>query len=106
MLTPFWDTHKASELLEVDEESGRAKELKPKALWESRKEYSDFPLCVFCKHIYQLRSKRLAAPFWQYKRNMNARKKYEEVKRMMKEWCNKQCNEMVDEFDKLCLKNK
>jgi hypothetical protein len=34
---PFWDTHKASELLEVDEESGKAKELKPKALWESRK---------------------------------------------------------------------
>ena len=47
MLTPFWDTHKASELLEVDEESGRAKELKPKALWESRKENQDFPLCVF-----------------------------------------------------------
>jgi hypothetical protein len=37
---------------------------------------------------------------------MNARKKYEEVERMMKEWCNEQCNEMVDEFDKLCLKNK
>jgi hypothetical protein len=60
---PFWDTHKASELLEVDEECGKAKEMTPKALWASRKEYQDFPLCVFRKHIYQLRSKRLAAPF-------------------------------------------
>ncbi|KAL7432776.1 hypothetical protein ACHAXH_003899 [Discostella pseudostelligera] len=98
---PFWDMHKASEFLQEDEESGRAKELKPMALWKSRREYQDFPLDVFRKHIYQLRSKRLAAPFWQYKRNMIAKMKYEEVERSMKEWNNKRCNELVEEFDKL-----
>ncbi|KAL7428545.1 hypothetical protein ACHAXH_001399 [Discostella pseudostelligera] len=98
---PFWNTHRASELLEDDEESGKAKELKPKELWASRKEYQEFPLCVFRKHIYQLRSKRLAAPFWQYKRNMNAKKKYEDVESMMKEWHNSRCNEMIGDFDKI-----
>ena len=83
---PFWDTHKASKLLEEDEESGQAKTLMPKDLWKSRKEYQDFPLDVFRKHIYQLRSKRLAAPYWQYKRNINAKKKFEDAERMMKEW--------------------
>ena len=98
---PFWETHKASELLEKDEESGRAEELKPMALWKSRKEYQDFPIDVFRKHIYQLRSKRLAAPFWQYKRNMIARMKYEEVERSMKEWHNKRCVELVDKLEGL-----
>ena len=98
---PFWETHKASELLEKDEESGRAHELKPMALWKSRTEYQDFPIDVFRKHIYQLRSKRLAAPFWQYKRNMIARMKYEEVERSMKEWHNKRCVELVDELEGL-----
>ena len=83
---PFWDTHDASELLEEDEESGKAKELKPKQLWKSRPEYQDFPLDVFRKHIYQLRYKRLATPFWQYKRNKNARMKYEETENLLKEW--------------------
>ena len=83
---PFWDTHEASKLLEKDEESGKAKELKPKELWKSRLEYQDFPLDVFRKHIYQLRYKKLATPFWQYKRNKNARKNYEETESMLKEW--------------------
>jgi hypothetical protein len=56
---PFWDTHESSKLLEEDEESGRAKELKLIELWKSRLEYQDFPLDVFRKHIYQLRYKRL-----------------------------------------------
>ena len=103
---PFWDTHKASELLKDDEESGRAKNLKPTALWKSRKEYQDFPIPVFRKHIYQLRTKRLAAPFWQYKRNMNAKEKYEEGEKMMKEWHNNQCNELIGKFDKLSFKEK
>jgi hypothetical protein len=92
---PFWDTHKASELLEEDEESGKAKELKPKELWKSRLEYQDFPLHVFRKHIYQLRYKRLATPFWQYKRNKNARTKYEETENLLKEW---QYNMLPREF--------
>lgn len=102
---PCWDTHKASKMLQADEESGIAKELQPKVLWKSRKEYQDFPLSVFRKHIYQLRSKQLAAPFWQYKRNMNAKKKYEELDEMMKEWHNNRCNELIKDFDKMSLKH-
>jgi len=101
VVTHFWEMHKASELLEKDEESGRAQELKPMALWKSRTVYQDFPIDVFCKHIYQLQSKQLAAPFWQYKRNMIARMKYEEVERWMKEWHNKRCIELVDKFEGL-----
>lgn len=102
---PFWDTHKASESLQEDKESGRAKELKPMALWKSRTEYQNFPIDVFRKHIYQLRAKKLAAPFWQYKRNIIAKQKYEEGERMMKEWHNKQCVELVDEFERLTFNN-
>lgn len=100
---PFWDTHKASELLEEDEESGKAKELTPKELWATRKEYQDFPLSVFRKHIYQLRSKRSATIFWQYKRNMNARKKYEEVEGMMKEWYSGRCDDLIEDLDKMTI---
>jgi hypothetical protein len=93
---PFWNTHEASKLLEKDEMSGKATELKPKQLWKSRLEYQDFPLRVFRKHIYQLRSKRLAAPFWQYKRNKNAQKNYEETENMLKEW---QYNTLLKDFN-------
>ena len=83
---PFWHKHRASELLKEDETSGAAKRMKPKQLWMSRKEYQDFPLSVFRKHIYQERMKQLAAPYWQYKRNKSAKKKYEEAQEMMREW--------------------
>ena len=84
---PFWDTHPACKLLEEDEISGRAATMKPQVLWKSRREYQAFPLSVFRKHIYQLRTKLLAAPYWQFKRNKVARKKYEEdVERMTSEW--------------------
>ena len=84
---PFWDTHAACKLLEEDEISGRTATMKPQRLWKSRSEYQEFPLRVFRKHIYQLRTKRLAAPYWQCKRNRIARKKYEEeVERMTSEW--------------------
>ena len=72
---PFWNNHPASDLLEKDEKSGIAKSMKPAKLWESRKEYQDFPLRVFRKHLYQERMKQLAAPFWQHKRNQKAQKK-------------------------------
>lgn len=49
---PFWDTHEASKLLEEDEESGKAKMMKPMELWKSRKEYQNFPLILFRKHIH------------------------------------------------------
>ena len=84
---PFWHTHPAYDLLEEDEMGGSTETMKPKELWKSRKEYQEFPLDVFRKHIYQLRTKRLAAPYWQYKRNRNARKQYEEeLERMTTEW--------------------
>ena len=83
---PFWNKHPASELLKEDETSGAASEMKPLQLWKSRVEYQDFPLAVFRKHIYQERMKKLAAPYWQYKRNKNAMKKFQEGQQEMKEW--------------------
>ena len=83
---PFWNKHPASKLLEEDETSGVAREMRPKQLWASRIEYQDFPLSVFRKHIYQLRMKQLAVPYWQYKRNENATKKFQEAQKEMKEW--------------------
>ena len=83
---PFWNNHPASELLQKDETDGVAKEMKSKQLWESRVEYQDFPPSVFRKHIYQERTKQLSAPYWQHKRNKNAKKMFEEAEEMMKEW--------------------
>ena len=84
---PFWDTHPAFELLEEDEKSGRTETMTPLELWKSRKEYQEFPLIVFRKHIYQLRTKQLQVPYWQFKRNNIARKKYEEDAEMLSsEW--------------------
>jgi hypothetical protein len=101
---PFWNTHIASDLLEQDEENGIATQMKPKQLWASRAEYRDFPLSVFRKHIYQLRTKKLAAPYWQYKRNKNAKKKYEEAEEMMKEWqqarFHKSMEGLIDDWEK------
>ena len=83
---PFWNTHPAAELLKNDEMNGVAKTMKPAQLWKSRAEYQNFPLCVFRKHIYQERTKQLAAPYWQHKRNKNAMKRMEEAQKMMSEW--------------------
>ena len=83
---PKWNKHPASNLLYEDEKSGRAKELKPKRLWESRTEYQDFPLSVFRKHVYQERMARLAAPYWQHKRNQNAKKMYEKSRELIRGW--------------------
>ena len=83
-------------LLEEDETSGVAREIKPQQLWKSRVEYQDFPLAVFRKHIYQVRTKQLAAPYWQYKRNKNAKKRFEEVEEMMKEWHQAKFNKSME----------
>lgn len=80
----FWDTHPANNLLEVDTTSGRAKELKPKALWESREEYQDFSLDDFRGHIYQERSKQLAGTYWQQKLRRIAAKKHRRAVRKMR----------------------
>lgn len=84
---PFWYNHAASELLEEDVRNDTSKRMQPKQLWESRDEYLDFPLSVFRKHIYQEKSKQLAAPCWQHRRNQMAqKKKMEEAQKVEKEW--------------------
>lgn len=93
---PFWNNHGASELLKEDVRSGNAQKMKPRKLWESREEYQCFPLRIFRKHIYQERTKQLAAPYWQDKRNKNARKKYEDGQELMKKWHDVQNNREID----------
>ena len=61
-----------------DEEDGTARSMLPRNLWKSRKEYQDFTLKTFRKHIYQERLKQLAAPYWQHKRNEAGEKKRRE----------------------------
>ena len=99
---PFWNKHPASELLREDELNCTEKQMKPEKLWRSRLEYQDFPLPVFRKHIYQERMKQLAAPYWQHKRNKNAKKKLEEAQTMMKDWQHNQfekgIGEVLDEW--------
>ena len=95
---PFWHTHAASELLEkhiTEELDGARNKMKPNQLWKSNAEYQEFPLKVFWKHIYQERTKQLAAPHWQYKRNKNALEKYEQMEVMLKEWDEAQMNRKV-----------
>ena len=96
---PFWHTHRASVLLKdhvTDEMLDKVGKMKPQQLWNLTVEYRDFPLSIFRKHLYQERSKQLAAPYWQHKRNKNARKMHEEREEMMKEWSNIQINRNVD----------
>lgn len=96
---PFWHTHPASILLKdhvTDEMLGKVEKMKPHQLWNLTVEYQDFPLSIFRKHLYQERSKQLAAPYWQHKRNKNAQKKHEEREEMLKEWNNMQMNRKVD----------
>ena len=51
--------------------------MKPKVLHISRKEYKDFDLSVFCKHIYQEIYGQYSTAYWQYK---NAEKEEEKKK--------------------------
>jgi len=74
-------------LLEEDVRDGTSKTMKPRDLWRLRSDYQDFPLVIFHKHIYQERTKQLAAPCWQYKRNQLSQKKTaEEAQKMKSEW--------------------
>ena len=68
-------------------------------LWRSKREYQEFPLLVFRKHIYQERTKQLAAPCWQHTRNQIARKKtVEEAQKMKAEWHESQWTEDMDKL--------
>ena len=77
---------------------GKAIKMKPQQLWKLREEYQAFPLHIFRKHIYQERTKQLAAPYWQHKRNKNAQKQYEEKEEMLKEWSQAQMNTKIDQL--------
>ncbi|KAL7554043.1 hypothetical protein ACHAWF_018398 [Thalassiosira exigua] len=109
---PYWHTHSASTLLKkhvADEMNGTEATIKPQKLWESRTEYQQFPLREFRKHIYQERTKQLAAPYWQHKRNKNALKKYEQTEELLREWnqeqINRQVHDLVDGWGKINLDN-
>jgi len=107
---PFWHTHAASKLLEqhvAEEMEGIRDKMKPHQLWRSRAEYQEFPQKVFRKHIYQERTKQLAAPYWQHKRNKSAREKYEQKEKMLKEWnkvqIDREVQGLVEDWDKIEL---
>ncbi|KAL7537423.1 hypothetical protein ACHAXR_007812 [Thalassiosira sp. AJA248-18] len=96
---PFWHTHAAAVLLEqhiTEEMAGTKSKARPHQLWRSRAEYQEFPLPIFRKHMYQERMKQIAAPYWQYKRNKNAREKYDQKEKMLKEWNEAQINREVE----------
>ena len=96
---PFWHTHAAAELLKqhvVEEMDNTRNKAKPLQLWRSRPEYQEFPLRIFRKHIYQERTKQIAAPYWQYRRNKNAREKYELKEKMLREWSEAEINRAVE----------
>lgn len=96
---PFWHTHPASELLKEDEKDGTAKGMLPRQLWLSRKEYQDFTLTTFRKHIYQERTKQLSAPCWQHKRNEAGAKKHrEETMKMKADWSQDQFDKMMSDL--------
>jgi hypothetical protein len=85
--TPFWNTHAAKILLIEDVKAGIDRSMKPKKLWESRVEYQAFPYDHFRKRVYEIRSKQLAAPYWQVKRNKNGRELHRlETDEMRKVW--------------------
>lgn len=83
---PFWQDHAANKQLRDDTRSGKAKQMKPKKLWESNIDYQVFSLEDFRKHVYQERYRQLAGPYWQKKRNKAALKAHEdEVQRLHNE---------------------
>lgn len=83
---PYWDTHLAKSLLEVDVSNKLNEKMKPRKLWKSRSEYMDFPADVFAKHVDNEVKKQKAASFWAYKRNKRGMKLYlKEVKERARE---------------------
>jgi hypothetical protein len=106
---PFWYTHKAKKLLAKDVKSGKficinqlfsiaefeliliwigkAYEMKPKELWNTKKEYKDFPLDVFRNHIHQEKRFQREGPYWQLKRNKKGMRKHEaHAKELKRGW--------------------
>jgi hypothetical protein len=99
-VTPFWGNHAAKKMLIKDVEDGIGRTMMPKQLWESRVEYQAFPYDYFHKHVYEVRQKGLAGPYWQFKRNKNRRELHcLETDAMRKKWSlNVEMEEMTDMF--------
>lgn len=75
---PHWHTHAAKNLLTEDVMLGRHVDLEPKIFHTTRKEYEEFPLGVFRKHIYQEERKQREKPLKVAKRNQLGLKKYQQ----------------------------
>ena len=74
----------------------KSRELSRLSFGDRKKSIMIFPLLTFRKHVYQEQSRQLAASFWQPKRNQNARKQFEEVELVVKEWDQAQLNMSID----------
>lgn len=61
--------------------------MKPKKLWNTKKEYKEFPLDVFRNHIHQEKRFQREGPYWQLKRNTKGLRKHEaHVKQLKRGW--------------------
>ena len=58
-----WEGSAAKKLLKEDMKEGMHKIMRPKELWESRSEYAEFELKVFCNHIYQSHKTKIFCDF-------------------------------------------
>ena len=73
---PYWDTHSAKPLLEVDVANNMHEKMKPEQLQKTRGAYMEFPKSVFATRVYNEIAKQKGAQFWAYKRNKRGMKKY------------------------------
>ena len=61
---PYWDTHSAKPLLEVDVANNMHEKMKPEQLQKTRGAYMEFPKSVFVTHVYNEIGKQKGAQFW------------------------------------------
>ncbi|KAL7538558.1 hypothetical protein ACHAXR_008627 [Thalassiosira sp. AJA248-18] len=100
---PFWDTHPARALLEQDVGDGKADEMKPKKLRETREEYAEFPLRVFRDHVHQEKRRKRETPGCVHRRNRKAQKMHEdEVNAMKDDWDDQQQQHQEEDMIRMC----
>lgn len=73
---PYWDTHPAKELLEVDVYKKVHESMTREALRLSRKEYTEFPKEVFTKRVNREIYKQSSATYWGLKRSKKGLQRY------------------------------
>jgi len=101
----FWDTHPSNLLLQEDVKKGKTNLMKPKKLRQTRNEYQDFDVGVFCGHVQQEKRAQREKPYWIPKRNKDALEKYnEEVQAMKDDFDNQQFFEELEEMNDLFAK--